>query len=128
MKFRLYYGNGTTYDGETDSDAYAAPTMDVVILKLEDKTPSNWRGFTLRHGAVFLCWERIHLSDGTILAESRWAGKDDLVGLTDYWSYHQGPQKVLPGREIHDQTYKELCTIAARDGCLCGVPCDHKAE
>ncbi len=126
MKWRLYYGDGSTYDGETAEDAYAAPTMNVVILKQEDKTPDNWRGFTIRHGAVFLCWQHITLSDGTILDEMCWSGKDDLIGLTDYWSYHKGAQKVLPGRNIYDQTYKELCKIAVSEGCLCDVPCDHK--
>ena len=126
MKWRLYYGDGSVYDGETDADAFNAPTLNVVILKQEDKTPSNGRGYTLRHGSVFLTWERIVLSDGTVLDESRWGGKDDVFGLMDYYGYHVGAQKVLPGREIHDETYKKICTIAASDGCLCAEPCDHK--
>ena len=64
-------------------------------------------------------------SDGTILEEGRWSGKNDLFGLMDYLTYHQGPQKILVGREIHDDTYHEISKIADNDGCLCIVPCDH---
>ncbi len=123
MKWRIYYGDGTTLDGETSEEAYAATPVGAVLLKQE---ADNWRGYSLRHGFVFLCWERITLSAGTVLDESRWGGKDDLFGLMDYYTCHTGPQKVLIGREIHDDTYQAISKGAALDGCLCDVPCDHK--
>lgn len=123
MKWRIYYSDGSLLNGESSEDAYAAPTMGALLLK---QAADNWRGYSLRHGFVFLCWEHITLSDGTVLEESRWGGKDDLFGLTDYYARHIGPQKVLIGREIHDDTYHEISRIAAKDGCLCDIPCDHK--
>lgn len=122
MKWRLYYGDGSTYSGESDEDAYNAPTISAVILKQECDNP---RGYSLRHGCVFFCWERIQLSDGTILAEGRWGGKNDLFGLSHYYHTHQGPQKVLVGIEIHDQTYHDMSKMADNDGCLCNQPCKH---
>lgn len=123
MKWRIYYGDGTTLNGETADEAYAAPSVGAVIMKQE---ADNWRGYSIRHGFVFLCWEEITLSDGTYTGIYRWGGKDDLFGLMDYYTRHQGPQKVLIGREIHDDTYQEISRLAALDGCLCDVPCDHK--
>lgn len=123
MRWRIYYSNGITVDGETSADAFAAPSVGAVLLK---QSAENWRGYSLRHGFVFLCWEKIMLSDGTVLEESRWGGKDDIFGLMDYYTNHSGPQKVLIGREIHDATYQEISKIAALDGCLCVTPCEHK--
>lgn len=123
MKWRIYYSDGTILNGETSKEAFAAPTMGALLLKQE---ADNWRGYSLRHGFIFLCWERITLSDGSFNGEWRWGGKDDLIGLTDYYSYHKGAQKVLVGREIHDDTYQEISKKAALDGCLCTTPCEHK--
>lgn len=123
MKWRIYYGDGSTYDGESFEDAYNAPAVNAVILKQE---ADNWRGYSLRHGTYFFCWEHIVLSDGTVLEEGRWSSKNDLFGLMDYYTYHKGPQKVLIGREIHDATYHEISRIADNDGCLCSEECEHK--
>lgn len=122
MRWRLYYGDGSTYEGESDADAFAAPTMSAIILKQEADNP---RGYSIRHGCTFFVWERIGLSDGTILEEGRWGGKNDLIGLTHYWQTHQGPQKILVGIEIHDDTYHAISKIADTDGCLCNVRCSH---
>jgi hypothetical protein len=126
MRWRLYYGDGSTHEGETDEDAFAAPSVNAILLKQEVKEdPSNWRGYSIRHGCTFFCWERIMLSDGTVLEEGRWGGKSDIFGLMDYYSTHKGPQKVLIGREIHDDTYRKISKIASSDGCLCLGPCNH---
>ena len=105
MRFRIYYGDGSTYDGETQADAFAAPVLDVQIVKQE---ADNERGFTLRHGSNFYCWE-----DRPV---ARWSGKGDVFGLQDYYGYQTGPQKVLIGREIYDDTYQEICRRAVADG------------
>lgn len=122
MKWRLYYGNGDVYEGEGDADAFAAPCISAIILKQECDNP---RGYSLRHGCAFFCWERIELSDGTILEEGRWGGKNDMIGLSHYWHTHLGPQKVLVGIEIHDETYHEISKIADNDGCFCTERCGH---
>lgn len=65
------------------------------------------------------------LSNGAVLEEGRWGGKNDIFGLMHYFSTHKGPQKVLIGIEIHDQTYHDISKIADNDGCFCPEPCDH---
>lgn len=102
LRFCLYYGDGSTYEGETEADAFAAPVINIQIVKQE---ADNERGFSLRHGCNFFCWEGF-----------RWSGKSDIFGLMDYYSYHKGPQKVLIGREIYDKTYQEICSRAVADG------------
>lgn len=121
MKWRLYYGTGLIVSGESDDEAFAVSAIGIILTKQE---ADNWRGYAIRRG-VFFCWEKIRLSDGTVLDESRWGSKDDLFGLMDYYSTHQGPQKVLIGREIHDATFEEISKIASHDGCLCTNPCKH---
>ena len=105
VRWRIYYGDGSVYDGASDEDAYHAPVLNVQILKQE---ADNERGFTLRHGCSFFCWE-----DKPV---PRWSGKSDVFGLQDYYSYKEGPQKVLIGREIYDETYQEICRQAVADG------------
>lgn len=102
MRWRIYYGDGSTYEGETSEDAYNAPVLNVQIVMHE---ADNEFGFTLRHGCNFFCWEG-----------SRWSGKGDVFGLQDYYGYHEGPQKVIIGREIYDDTYQEICRKAVKDG------------
>ena len=122
MKWRLYYGDGSTYSGETDEDAYNAPCISAILLKQEADNP---KGYTIRHGCTFFVWERIMLSDGTVLKEGRWGGKNDIFGLSHYFHTHKGPQKVLIGIEIHDATYHEIHIKAVSEGCLCVGNCDH---
>lgn len=122
MRWRLYYGDGSTFEGSGDEDAFAAPCISAIILKQEADNP---RGYTLRHSCTFFVWERIMLSDGTILKEGRWGGKHDIFGLMHYFSTHQGPQKVLVGIEIHDDTYHTISKKSSSDGCLCLEPCSH---
>lgn len=121
MKWRLYYGDGTTFDGESDDDAFKVPATGIILAKQDAE---NWRGYSIRRGTYF-CWERICLSDGTVLDDGRWGAKDDLFGLMDYYSTHRGPQKVLIGREIHDDVFIAISRVASGDGCLCIKPCDH---
>lgn len=113
MKWRIYYGDGTTYDGETQEDAFNAPTKNVQLTKQE---ADNERGHSIRHGSDFHCWEGF-----------RWGGKD-REGLVDYIIHHQGPQKILLGREIHDETYQKICRQAVKDGCFCETKCEHFKE
>lgn len=122
MRWRLYYGDDTVYEGEGDEDAFAVPSMSIQITKQE---ADNGRGYTTRSGCKFFVWERITRSGGVQLEEGRWAGKDDDFGLAHYYFTHQGPQKVLVGIEIDNALYAHIKEKAATDGCLCRVPCHH---
>lgn len=105
LRWRIYYGEGSRYDGETEADAMAAPVLNVQLVKQEADNP---RGYTLRHGCNFFCWERA--------PAPRWSGKSDLFGLQDYYGYHEGAQKVLIGREIYDDAYQAICRRAVAEG------------
>ncbi len=109
MRWRIYYGDCSVYDGESEADAFAAPVnpshLGVQILKQQ---ADNERGFTLRHGCTFYCWERLPVP--------RWGGHDDVFGLAQYLLSHDGPQKILIGRELYDDIYKEICRRAVADG------------
>lgn len=125
LRWRLYYGDSTIHTGEGDEDAFAAPTISVQIMKEAVDNPDNHRGYSLRHGCKYFCWERILIPGGIILPYGRWGGKQDDVGLHHYWCTHKGAQKVLVGIELHDDTYHAISKVADNDGCLCLVPCNH---
>lgn len=131
MRWRIYYGDGSTYEGETLEDALAAPTTNAVILKQECHAPDIWRGYTLRHTFSFLVWENIIRSgDGVELPEGRWGSKNDIFGLMDYFTYRKGPMKIVVGREIHDETFQALMKLTSQDGCVCAnrPACGHKSN
>lgn len=113
MRWSLYYGDGSRYDGETSEHAFFAPALNMQVVKQE---ADNERGFTQRRGSAFYCWERVVRSDGGPCDLWRWSGKADLFGLMDYYGYHEGPQKVLIGREIPDEIYHETSRIVVADG------------
>ncbi len=115
MRWSLYYGDGSRYDGETSEHAFSAPSLNIQILKQE---ADNERGFSQRHGCNFFCWEKIARSDGGEVQGDlfRWGGKNDIFGLQDYYGYHEGPQKVLIGREIHDDSFHEISRQVVADG------------
>ena len=106
MKFRIYYADGSHYDGETTKDAMGAPTMGALVVKQE--APSNITGYSLRSSAFFT-WEKI---------PGRWGGKDDHFGLSRYWATEEGAQKVLQGQEVDDKLYQDTRARAVDDGYL----------
>jgi len=126
VKFKLYFGNDTEYEGEGDAAAFAVPadasTNGVQKCKQEC---DNDRGYTVRGGNKWLVWERITRSGGLQLKEGRWGGKSDDVGLIHYLFTHQGPQKILVGIEIDDELYAHIGRKVISDGCFCDVPCKH---
>ena len=143
MRSRFYYGDGSTYasmdSAPIGSDrpivlppecpccgavrkhwteparvaAFFAPNLNVQILKQE---ANNERGFSQRHGCNFFTLEKVIRSDGGPVDSWRWGGKNDVFGLQDYYGYHIGPQKVVVGREIHDDIYHEISRRVVADG------------
>ena len=106
MRFRVYYADGSHYDGETTEDAMNAPTMGALVVKQE--AASNITGYSLRSSAFF-CWEKRSQS---------WGGKDDHFGLSRYWATEGGAQKVLQGQEVPDEVYQNARAKAVDDGYL----------
>ena len=89
LRFRIYYGDGSTYDGETDEDAFFAPATDVqVILQEDSDSPVGWK---IVHGKDLrghYCWR-----DGVWYLT-------DQSGYEDYLMCIPGPKKVLFGRSM----------------------------
>lgn len=110
LRFKIYYGDGSTYEGSGTEDAWKAPSGcgDKGGVQIVKQEADNERGFTLRHGCTFFCWEETPVQ--------RWSGKQDEFGLADYLLYTQGPQRILLGREIHDDTYQNLSRRAVEEG------------
>ncbi len=113
LRWSLYYGDGSRFDGNCSLHAMRAPTWGVQILKQE---ADNERGFSQRHGCNFFVWERIIRSGDGVAVGWRWGGKGDQFGLSHYYETHKGAQKVILGVEIHDDTYHEISRRVVADG------------
>lgn len=96
------------YDGDCAHHAYRAPNLNVQIYKEECSAEIDPRGYTIRHGCNFFCWE-----DEPV---GRWSGKGDLFGLFDYFNYHKGPMKIISGREIYGDIYQRVQKQVKADG------------
>ncbi len=112
MKFRIYYKDGTSYDGDGTRDAMRAPTMGAIVVKQE--APNTPEGFHLRCSA-FICWEKANKKLGI---PERWGGKDDIFGLSRYWATEKGAQKVLQGEEVDCYLFQNMKARAIDDGYL----------
>ncbi len=108
-RWRIYYADGSTYDGSTTEDAMAAPVWGALVLKAEAQ--SNAIGYSIRT-ATFFVWENY---EGLT---PRWGAKDDLFGLSRYWNRQVGAQKVLVGEEVSDEIYQHARARAVDDGYL----------
>jgi len=100
MRWRIYYGDGLTYDG----NSFYAPPLNVQLIIQES---DNKRGFILIHGQPYYCWDK----------DMGWDGKDE-PGKHDYLMHTDGPVKVLYGRTIYDQIYQDICRRAVEEGLL----------
>lgn len=88
-RFRIYYGDGSAYQGSSDEDAYAAPSTDVQIIAQGDS--DSPRGWSLIFGKAlhgYYCWRN-----------GRWFITDD-AGFWDYLLCLPGPKKVVFGRSM----------------------------
>jgi len=96
-KFRLYYGDGSTYRG----DPFGAPGVDVQVVIVAWDGPRGWRKVV---GKEVYMW----------MGDLGWRG-GDVGGMWDYFCWHKGPQKVLMGRTIHDDVFNDISSRASRE-------------
>jgi hypothetical protein len=85
-KWKIYYGDGSTYSS-SDGSPFDAPAHNVQIISMErddGSAPPTW-------GHDLYRW------DG-----KRWVGCN-WQDLGQYFAFHKGPQKVLMGYEMHDR-------------------------
>jgi hypothetical protein len=108
VSYRIYYGDGTTYDGPVE-DALA---LNVQAIVQADPNPHGTGRYVIHGGGQrpnrvpidYYWW------DGE---QNIWAG-GDLCGLFDYLG-RPGWKKVLFGRSIADATYQQIIVAAGED-------------
>jgi hypothetical protein len=98
MDFRIYYGDGSTYEG----DPFQAPGVDVQVVVVKWEGPRGWRKV---QGKEVYLW----------MGPLGWRGAD-VGGMWDYFAWYREPQKVLMGRTIHDDTFNEISKRASAEG------------
>lgn len=96
MRWRIYYGDGTTWN----DDAFAAPARNVQMIAVADPN----------HG-----WYLCRSSDYYwYLADSDTWQSGDLFGLFDYL-IEPGKKRVLFGRTITNREFEAILTRAYND-------------
>lgn len=94
MSYRIYYGDGSTYDGDPES----APGLGVVVVAQDD--PDVGRMLMCRWD--FYCWHG-----------EQWWGHD-LVGLVDCLAT-PGWNRVLIGRTVSQDDWRRIYEAAESD-------------
>ena len=97
MRWRLYYGDGSTFSNE-DGVPDQAPSTNVMCVAWYDD--DNRR--RLAHSADYYWYD-----------EGRWVGSD-LFGLWDYLA-RTGPKTVKFGRMMGDEAYRRVMSHAMND-------------
>ncbi len=126
MKYRVYYADGTTYDGDTQNieDVKNTPASRALIVKTETETRP---GFAMRYGCDFFGWCKLLKSDGGWEGKYYWSGMNDLIGLANYLYTMRGEMhKLLIGIEVADSHFQDVKDRALAEGCLCEGMCDHR--
>lgn len=101
-RWRLYYGDGTTYD-DADGPPELAPSLNVQIIVQSDATVG--RSLICDHD--YYCWQ---LDDG----DPRWTAHD-LHGLWDYLTSTPGFKIVKFGRDLPFDRYRGFVRAAIED-------------
>jgi hypothetical protein len=101
-RWRIYYGDGSTYGGASAEEAFNAPAVNVQVIYV------RWEGEGKQEGLVTS-------KDTYLWREGRWWGSNE-AGMYDYLMLEPGPLKVLFGRTIHDDAYREAKRRASKEG------------
>lgn len=97
MKYRIYYADGWTYDG----DPFFAPNTGVQVVAQEDGSKVR-----IMSGKDAYYWK----------PESGWHACDTL-GMWDYLFMYRGPKALLFGREMErDEEFFKLRRRALDEG------------
>ena len=98
MRFRIYYGDGSTFSG----DPFDAHPLDVQAIVNEE--PSSPTGFVVRNGGSAYVWR-----------EETWWDTDE-AGMWDYLLTSRGPKAVLFGRTMRNDPYWAIVARAQKEG------------
>ena len=98
LTWRIYYGDGSTYDN-TLGTPLDAPPLDVQVIVYAHKTEGR---------------KIIHLWDWCYWVGDEWWGSD-LHGLLDQLLHTNNVTAVKQGRNVKNETYQELLKRAIND-------------
>ena len=110
MLWRIYYGDGTTFDSTQGADN--APALNVQAIVQRDPSPHGVGRFVIHGGGQrpnrapidYYCYDS---------EQGIWQGCD-FFGLWDYLA-RPGWKKVLFGRTVRDEVYQRIITAAGED-------------
>ena len=101
MRFIIFYGDGSIYEGENFVEACQASTVDVQVIA--QAHPEATLGRYLLHSKPYYIW----------LPKGMWSAADE-PGFWDYL-FQQGPKTVLFGRTMaNDSTFHEIVKRAEK--------------
>ena len=100
MRWRIFYGDGSTYSNE-DGSPFDAPTRNVQAVVYADKL----HGRVINAMRDFYWW---------VEAEGEWYG-GDRDGMDDYLFDLPGPKKVLRARSLNHEQYNAVIKAALDD-------------
>lgn len=102
MRWRIYYGDGSAYAGQTLEDAIHAPRLDVQVIWIEN--PKRSQGGGIVKGRDFY----VYKSD-------RWWGCD-TAGYWDYVFHYEPPLAVIFGRTMGtEDAYNDIRLRALKE-------------
>jgi hypothetical protein len=105
MRFRVYYGDGSTFAGEGLDDALRTPQNNVQVIIVQN--PDSPRGWNLvrskgLHG--YYVWRN-----------GGWEITDE-AGVWDYRLMHTEPRVEIYGRTVKDEAFHACVTRAVKEG------------
>jgi hypothetical protein len=98
MRWRIYYGDGSTFC-DRDGDQWKAPATGVQVVAVEIR------------GHVQLC----HGKNVYIWRDGLWIGCDE-AGFYDYLMTPPEPKRVLFGRSIRTDSFWKIVERASKEG------------
>lgn len=105
MRWKIYYGDGSTYS-DRDGSPYLAPILNVQVI-VQDS--DNILGRTLMHGAT-------PPEKGNFVWQGNGWNICDTVGFWDYMMHYEGPKAALFGRSINTQDFEAILKRAISEG------------
>lgn len=99
MKWRIYYGDGSTVD-DTELNPFDVPGLNVQAIVQADEDVGRY----VLHRMDFYWW---------VPEDNEW-NQSDQFGLWDYLQ-RPGPKKVVFGRSLNNIDYKRILALAIKD-------------
>jgi hypothetical protein len=101
VAWRIYYGDGTTFD-DLDGTPADAPALNVQVIVVRDRDPNSQLGRYPVHRFDYYWWD-----------DPDWYG-GDLFGLFDYLA-RPGWKRVMFGRTIGNAEHQAIIDRALAD-------------